>query len=83
MNLAHRLDKLELERGKTDPLKELGGFHDPRFTELIMHTPEEIAGPAMQREYPKFCQFFRDLLRKPPKPDSAPDTPVLSRNETG
>lgn len=58
--LQQRIAALEVTAPE-DPAIGLGGFHDPRFTELVMN--EDRA--ALGAEYPRFVRFFADLLRTP------------------
>lgn len=76
--LHQRLERIE--RGRVDRFAGFGGFHDPRFAELVLTAQEgEQAAQELRELYPRFCQFFAALLRTPRNPD----TPVLSSTETG
>ena len=74
--LHQRIERIE--RGRVDLLAGFGDFSDARFAELVM-SGEQQAGDALRAEYPRFCQFFKDLLRVP----QGLETPVLSSGETG
>lgn len=63
----------QLESGNAhNPANGLGGFHDPRWAELTLRGDEA----GLKREYPRWCQFFADLLRAPEELPEAVAAPV-------
>lgn len=69
--IRRRLDALEKSTPK--PMEGFGGFHVPRWSELVMGAQTPETSTALATEWPRFVRFFRDLLRMPESPPDLPE----------